>query len=44
LSIVDVDDIELLDVELDVLSHINPLAHSESFGVDIYEEALALIS
>ena len=28
LSFVDVDDIELPDIELDVLSHINPLAHT----------------
>ena len=44
LSIVDVDDVELPDVELDVLSHINPLGHSDSFGIDLYEEALALIT
>jgi hypothetical protein len=35
---------ELPDVELDMLPHINPLSYSGSFGIDIYEEALSLIS
>ena len=45
LSTVDVDDVDLPDVDLDVItSHINPLAHSDSFGIDIYEKALTLIN
>ena len=44
LSVVDVDDVHLPDINLDVISHINPLAHSDSFGIDIYEQALALIN
>ena len=46
LSIVNVDDIllDLPDVELyDITHNINPLAYSDSFGIDIYEQALNLI-
>jgi hypothetical protein len=44
LSIVDVDNVDLPDIDLAVISHINPLAHSDSFGIDIYEQALASIN
>ena len=44
LSVVDVDDVHLPDINLDIISHINPLAHSDSFGIDIYEQALVLIN
>ena len=41
---VDVDDVEMPDIEVNELLNLNPLAHSDSFGIDIYEEALALIN
>ena len=44
LSVVDVDDVHLPDINLDIISHINPLAHSDSSGIDIYEQALVLIN
>ena len=44
MSTVEVDDIDLPDLEVDELTcQINPLAYSDSFGIDIYEQALSLV-
>ena len=44
LSIVDVNDIAVPDIEVDhITQNINPLAFSDSFGIDIYEQALNMM-
>ena len=44
LSFVDVDNVELPNIDLDVVSHIDSVSYYDSFCIDIYEQALALIN
>lgn len=42
--LVDVDSVKLPNIDLDVVSHIDSVSYYDSFCIDIYEQALALIN